>query len=290
MQDINAPIGIIAGGGAIPLHIAELLAERRAQFVVIMLDGNADERLAAFEHGRFGLGQPGPIVRHLRDRGVRTVVLVGSVSGRPDIGQLRPDLTTLRFLRHYLAGRGRGDDALLRMVVGILQSEGFAVAGVHELEPDLLAPVGPLGRRPVAKGEATALEVGARAAHALGAIDAGQAVVVIGRRVVALEGAEGTDAMLERVADLRGAGRLSNRKGGVLVKLRKPGQDMRVDLPTIGVGTVQRAAAARLAGIAVHGENTLIVDRQATIEAADAAGLFLIGLDPNGLDGPPAWQ
>lgn len=277
----GAPIAIIAGGGQVPVHLARSMADRGRSFVVVMLKGDADPALAAYDHIAVDTVELARFKRFIADRGVRTVTLVGSVRGRPDIGRFRPDWTTLRFIGRILGALGRGDDALLRAVVAMLEDAGLTVIGAHEIEPDLVAPTGLLGKVGVPRGQEASLEAGVAAATALGALDAGQAVVVIGRRVVALEGAEGTDAMIERVAQLRAIGRLGRKKGGVLVKLRKPGQDVRVDMPTIGPQTVENAAAAGLAGIAVHGENTLVMDRAATVDAADRAGLFLVGLAPD---------
>ena len=120
----------------------------------------------------------------------------------------------------------------------------------------------------------------------LGELDAGQGVVVIGNRIVALEGAEGTDEMLQRVADLRVNGKLPNKAGGVLIKLSKPQQDKRVDLPTIGAKTVLNAANAQLKGIAVQAENTLISNVDETVACAEAEGIFIYGLPPERSEGP----
>lgn len=278
--ETGAPLAIIAGGGQVPLHLARSLSEKGTAFVIVMLEGDADPALADYDHITVNMAELSRFKRYMLDRGVERVTLVGTVKGRPDISLFRPDWTTLRLIAQIARALGKGDDALLRAVVRMMEDGGLTVVGAHEIEPDLLAPAARLGAVAVPRGQKTAIEAGIVAANALGALDAGQAVVVLGTRVVALEGAEGTDAMLERIADLRANGRLGRRKGGVLVKLRKPGQDVRVDMPTIGPNTVAGAISAGLAGIAVHGENTLVMDRKAAIDAADAAGLFLIGLDP----------
>lgn len=280
----GAPIAIIAGGGQVPLHLARSLADRGVSFVVVMLKDDADPALAAYDHIVVNPVELARFRRFMKDRGVRTVTLVGSVGGRPDISRFRPDWTTLRLIGRILGALGRGDDALLRTVIAMLEDGGVTVVGAHEIEPDLVASAGLLGTVSVPKGQQASIETGISAATALGALDAGQAVIVVGRRVVALEGAEGTDAMIERVAQLRAIGRLGRKKGGVLVKLRKPGQDIRVDMPTIGPQTVRNAAAAGLAGIAVHGENTLVMNRAETVAAADAAGVFLVGLPPEAVE------
>lgn len=277
----SEPIAIIAGGGHAPLHLAQALEQRHAPFLVVLLEGDADAALARYDHVVLNTAQPGRLVAALRAHGIKRIVMVGSVKGRPDIGRFRPDRVTIRMMSRIAGALGQGDDALLKMVIDTMEKEGFSVVGAHEVEPDLLAPFGPLTRGAAPAHVRPAIATGVAAARALGSLDVGQGVVVIGRRVVALEGAEGTDAMLERVAHLRAAGRLSKKKAGVLVKLRKPGQDMRVDLPTIGPHTVANAAAANLSGIAIDGENTLIISRDETIATADRSGLFIIGIDPD---------
>ena len=277
-------VAIIAGGGKTPVFLAERLRERKVPLFVAMLEGDADAALKAHDHMIVNVATPGRLMAALQKRNIKTVVLLGSVKGRPDISQFRPNPTTLRFLSRLLPALRQGDDALLRAVIDMIERSGFLVKGAHEIVPDLLAPIGTLGRHRVSAKAQETLTCAVRAADMLGALDAGQAVIAIGHRIVALEGAEGTDAMIERVAHLRSVGRLSQKPGGVLVKLRKPDQEMRVDLPTIGPDTVDRAIAAKLDGIAVHGENSLIVQRTEAVRNADAAGLFLVGIDPDNLN------
>jgi hypothetical protein len=167
---------------------------------------------------------------------------------------------------------------LLRAIVGHLEAAGFQVVGAHQLVPDLLAPAGTLTRaKPSVSGEKS-IAAAWEAAQAIGALDIGQAAVAVGRRVVALEGVEGTAAMLARVRDLRGSGRIS-APGGVLVKCAKPGQELRADLPTIGPDTVIEAHAAGLSGIAVEAGRTIVVQQRDVVESADRLGLFVLGID-----------
>ncbi|MGH6859775.1 MAG: LpxI family protein, partial [Phyllobacterium sp.] len=166
-------------------------------------------------------------------------------------------------------------DGLLRAVIATLESYGFRVLGAHEIVPDILSPAQATLTRKKADREGIANVQAAReAATLIGSLDIGQAAIAIGRRVVALEGVEGTDAMLQRVADLRASGRIK-RKGGVLVKCAKPQQEVRADLPAIGVSTVENAVLAGLSGIAVESGRTLILGYEQTISAANAAGLFI---------------
>jgi DUF1009 family protein len=178
-----------------------------------------------------------------------------------------------------------GDDAVLKMVISLIEANGVRVVGADEIAPELLATEGPIGN---AAPDAEALRdiaAGSSAALALGSLDVGQGAVAVGGRVIALEGAEGTDQMLERVADLRRQGRISSRRKGVLVKLCKPNQDTRADLPSIGVDTVHRAAAAGLAGIASEAGRSLVLDRERLVQEADRAGLFVTGILPRNARG-----
>jgi DUF1009 family protein len=172
-----------------------------------------------------------------------------------------------------------GDDKVLQMVIGLLESKGRRVIGAHEIAPDLLAMTGPIGSYSPSDDDIRDIAQAAKAADALGRLDVGQGAVSIGGRIVALEGVEGTDQMIERVAALRAEGRISNRRRGVLVKLCKPQQDVRADLPSIGVSTVLNARKAGLAGIAVEAGRALILDREAVVAAANEAGLFVCGID-----------
>jgi DUF1009 family protein len=165
------------------------------------------------------------------------------------------------------------------MVITLIEENGRRVVGAHEIAPDLLASVGPLGAVRPSLDNAKDIARAAEAADALGRLDVGQGSVSVGGRIVALEGVEGTDSMLERVTELRSAGRISQRRRGVLVKLCKPQQDIRADLPSIGISTIENLQRAGLAGVAVEAGRSLILERDAVIKAADEAGIFVCGLD-----------
>ena len=267
------PLGIVAGGGPLPARIAAARRAQGGEVFVVALDGHADmAALAAFPHVRIRLGAAGRGIAALHAAGCRAVVLAGPVA-RPSLRELRPDWRAARLLAR--AGvEGLGDDGLLRAVMGALEAEGLNILGIQDVLDDLLAPAGPWGRhRPTPNAEQD-IARGVAVARALGAVDVGQAVVVQQGLVLGVEAVEGTDALLRRCADLRRAGR-----GGVLVKLCKPGQDTRADLPTVGAATVAAAHEAGLCGVAVSAGATLVPDLAEAIAAADRAGLFLTGLD-----------
>ena len=172
-----------------------------------------------------------------------------------------------------------GDDHLLSGVGRILEQGGFRMVGIKDVAPDLLMPEGCITRAWPSDNSKTDIERGRAVLTALGPFDIGQAVVVIDGHVVAVEDIEGTDGLLVRVARLREAGRIRAKSGrGVLVKAPKNGQDLRFDLPTVGAKTIEGAAKAELAGIAVIAGHTIAADSQTMIEVADKAGLFIQGL------------
>jgi DUF1009 family protein len=177
-----------------------------------------------------------------------------------------------------LAAAPQGDDALLRAVMAEHEKAGFTIIGAEQAMEHLLATPGVWGACAPSDGERGDIAKAAKIAAAVGALDIGQGVVVCDGVVLAVEAQEGTDAMLERVARLPEALRgLANARRGVLVKRPKPIQERRIDLPTIGVKTIQGAAAAGLAGVAVEAGGALAVRRDALVAAADAAGLFVYG-------------
>lgn len=266
-------LGILAGGGELPARIIEACGKsRREFFVVAFKDQTAAETVAGTPHAWVRLGAAGKTVKLLRQAGVEELVMAGRIR-RPSLAALRPDGWTARFIAKAGA-MGLGDDGLLSALVRELETvEGFRVVGPESLLPESLATAGVYG---VVRPDEQALrdiERGIDVARGIGDLDVGQAAVVQAGLVLAVEAVEGTDAMLERCRGLRREG-----PGGVLVKVRKPGQESRVDLPTIGVSTVEGAAAAGLDGIAVEAGGGLVVDRAAVVERADEAGLFVIGV------------
>lgn len=278
----SGPVGVIAGGGMLPLEVAEAIEAAGGRVVVAGIDGEADLVLRRPDARSFRWGQIGGAIDLMASRGVHDLVFVGTITRRPDFRSLRLDAGTLRRLPRILQALVGGDDGVVRKVLKLIEAEGFHVRGIGEVAPALLAAEGPLGRLGADDDQIEDARFAMAALAALGPYDVGQAAVVMQRRIVALEAAEGTDRMLARVAELRQLGRVSTKGGGVLVKRAKPGQDLRTELPTIGPATVAAAAAAKLAGIVIEAGRTIIADRQETIAQADRAGLFLVGLPGEG--------
>ncbi|PZU77654.1 MAG: LpxI family protein [Rhizobium sp.] len=235
---------------------------------------------SGFDNAVISVGDVAGLGRLLRDNRVDRVVLSGAVARRPEWREIRPTVAILlklpSIVKTLLSG---GDDAVLQMVIKIIGTLGAKVIGAHEIAPGLLATTGAFGTQKPAEDDLKDIRKAAEAALALGKLDVGQGAVSVGGRIVALEGVEGTDAMLLRVAALRAEGRISPRRRGVLVKLCKPQQDIRADLPTIGIETVENAQKAGLAGIAVEAGRALVLDRDAMLKAADQAGIFVCGID-----------
>lgn len=270
-----ARLGIVAGGGGLP---ARLVAACRAQgrdVFVLGLKGQADPATIPPDVPQewINLGEAGRGISLLKENGVGELVMAGGVR-RPSLRELAPDWRTARFFAR-LGIRALGDDGLLRAVIDELEGEGFRIVGVDSILGGILAAEGVWGRhRPDAQATAD-IARGMIVAHALGALDVGQAVVVQGGIVLAVEAAEGTDALIRRCAGLQRAG-----SGAVLVKRAKPGQERRIDLPTIGPATVEACASCGFAGIAVEAGATLVVERDGAVARADEAGLFLCGVSP----------
>ena len=269
----SAPkLGIVAGGGPLPARLVAACQSQGRPLFVLALTGHADAALLdGAPQAWIRLGEAGTGIDILHDNGVEEVVMAGPVR-RPSFRDLRPDWRTARFFAR-LGLKALGDDGLLKAVIAELEGEGFRVVGLDGILGDLLAEAGAWGALRPDDQAASDIQRGVQVAQGLGALDVGQAVVVQQGIVLAVEAVEGTDAMLRRAAALQRQG-----AGGVLVKLSKPGQERRADLPCIGVDTVTNCAAAGLRGIAVEAGSTLVVDRTAVIAAADAAGLFVCGI------------
>jgi DUF1009 family protein len=278
-EQVSSPVGVIAGGGVMPFAVADSLSKRGIAPVLFALRGACDPAgLARFRHHWISVGELGRATKLFRSEGCRDLVFIGTLA-RPAISDIRLDWGTLRVLPHVWASFRGGDDHLLSGIGRIFEREGFRMVGIRDIAPDLLTPEGCFTRA-VPDADASADIVLARKVlTALSPFDIGQAVVVIDRHVVGVEDIEGTDGLLARIAGLRRQGRIRARESrGVLVKAPKRSQDLRFDLPTIGPRTVEGAANAKLAGIAVVAGSTLVAEPQAMIEQADARDLFVTGV------------
>ncbi len=270
-------LGIIAGGGELPVVLAEHCAAQNRPYFVARITPYADAALNTHPGTNNGLGHMGERMNAMRDAGVDAVVLIGQVP-RPDVSKLDLDNGAIAMLPAIMAALPQGDDALLRAILEEHERVGFQVVGAEEVMGDLLAPEGAWGSIAPTPAQMKDIAKGAMVAHAIGAFDIAQGVVVCDGHVLALEAAEGTDEMLKRVATLPPALRGSaDKRRGVLVKRPKPIQERRIDLPVVGLRTLDGAAAAGLAGIAVETHGALAVRRGEMMAEADKRGLFLYG-------------
>ena len=284
LKPTGEPLAIVAGGGSLPAIVASAAAKAGRPVLILGIDGEAGSEITDFPHQWIKWGQLGRAESLLQAHGAREIVMVGAIRRRPDFRRIRLDALAIKSLPRILALLIGGDNNVLTGAINFIEGRGYRILGAHEIARDLVAEPGCLTRRRPSERDEEDIRRSEQAARAIGELDVGQAAISIGAHVVALEGAEGTDAMIERVKALRQAGRITARgRIGVLAKYAKPQQDLRVDMPTIGSETVERASAAGLAGIAVEAYRVMLADREATIRLAEERGLFIVATAREGL-------
>ncbi len=279
----DAPIALICGGGSLPFAVARSLEARGRRVLLVAFRHWADPAaVLRHRHEWVSLGQLGRIMRLARAEGCRDIVLIGTLV-RPSITRLRFDWLTLRALPGLVRSFRGGDDHLLTGIARIFEEHGFRLLGAHEVAPDILVPQGALGSlEPTARDRGDIAQAFALLA-AIGPHDVGQAAVVSDAHVLAIEAAEGTDGLLDRVAEMRASGRIHGPgRRGVLVKAPKLAQDRRFDLPAIGPKTIEGIARAGLAGLAVVAGETVIAEPDRVAKLADALDVFVVGLPRGG--------
>jgi len=277
MEVFQKKLGIIAGGTRMPQILIDHCLETGRDFFVLAIEGNADKAIFTpqIPHKWIRIGQAGTGFKIFADEGVEEVVMIGTIR-RPTLADLMPDLRTAAFFART-GMKALGDDGILRALIKEIEAENMRVVGIHEVLPHLLVKEGILTKKHPDKQAEADISRGIEVAEALGRLDVGQSVVVQQGLVLGVEGIEGTDELIRRCAGYKRKG-----SGGVLVKLRKPQQDMRIDLPTIGVNTIENIHNSGLAGVAVHAGNALIMDENKVIERANEYGVFIKGIVPGG--------
>lgn len=277
MNDIKLTkkLGIIAGGGSIPLRLIQHCQTIGRDFFVLAIEGNAEKSSLDdnIPHLWIRLGQTGTGLKRFRDEKVEEVVMIGTIR-RPSFKELIPDMRTTAFIAK-VGSKALGDDGILRAVIKEIESENMRVVGIHEVMNDILVKAGILGKVKPNKEDLSDIKRGVEVGFELGKLDIGQSVIVQQGLVLGVEGIEGTDELIKRCGTYKRKG-----SGGVLVKLRKAQQDMRIDLPTVGCRTIENAKKSGFNGIAIHTGNTLIVDEAEVIKLANKEGLFIIGIEP----------
>lgn len=267
-------LGIIAGSGGLPLALAQTLRARGEDFYLLLIENEADPAaFADYPHEVIRITKVGAFLKALKREGCTAVTLVGPVR-RPDFKSIRPDMEGVKLLARIATAARKGDDGLMRAITGFLKDRGFDIVGAHEIASELRTPAGQLGRIAPSETDKQDIAEGVRIVKAIGALDIGQGAVIRNQYVLAVEAAEGTDRLLQRTAEFAW-----ENPAGVFVKLSKPGQELRADMPTLGPETVTLAAAANLRGIAMEAGRTLTLNLTETIERADKLGIFLLGIE-----------
>jgi UDP-2,3-diacylglucosamine hydrolase len=271
VKQVHGRTAIIAGSGRLPELLAlKLKSEGIAPFIANLMQ--ADQPwIKSYDHADIVLGKPSAFIRALHQANVSELVMVGGVSKRPRLHEVLSDWRMYGEFLRILKAWFSGDDGLLRIAIGFFERNGFVIRGVHEYMPELLAPEGVLTKHQPNQQDALDVTIAINAAKEHGRLDLGQAVVARAGAIVSLEGKGGTAAMLH------GLSTVANTKSGVLAKWSKPGQELRVDLPTIGTDTISQIKNAGLAGIVVEAGHAIILDRDDVVQLADQHGLFILG-------------
>lgn len=277
---MTAPkLGIFAGGGALPRRIAETCQASGRPYVVLALQGFADMELNDHPHYTVGMGEAGKAIEILKAEGAKDIVFCGRVQ-RPNWSDIKVDWTGMKLLPRLAMAGARGDDALLGFIVKEMEGYGFRVVGPDQVLGDLLAKAGVWTSTQPSEVDWADIARGREVVATLGKLDIGQGAVISRNLVLAVEAAEGTDRMLARVGDLPAEFLgTPEARHGVFVKMAKPGQERRIDLPAVGMETIKRCAAAGLSGIAVEAGGALVLDREGMARAADEAGMFILGFE-----------
>lgn len=268
-------LGIIAGGGVLPQVLIRHCQQKQRPYFVLAIENNADKAIFTpdIPHRWIRIGQAGTGFKLMHEQNAEEIVMIGTIH-RPSLADLVPDLRTAAFFAR-IGLKSIGDDGILRALIKDIEAENMRVVGIHEVLPELLIKEGCLTKAKPDKQALADISRGAEVAAALGRLDVGQSVIVQQGLVLGVEGIEGTDKLIERCGTYQRKG-----DGGVLIKLRKPQQDMRIDLPTIGATTIENLHNAGMRGLAVHAGNALMVNEPEVIALADKYKMFIVGINP----------
>ncbi|MEH6402441.1 MAG: UDP-2,3-diacylglucosamine diphosphatase LpxI [Sneathiella sp.] len=266
-------VGIIAGGGKLPLNLANSLKSKGQDPFLLLIKGEADPKdYSDFPFVEYAITKVGKFLKTLAAEKCELVTLVGPVT-RPDFKNIIPDFEGLKLLARITTAPKKGDDGLLRAISEYIEEKGFHIVGAHELNADLLPDTGTLGDVEPSADDLIDIEEGTHIINAIGSLDIGQAVVVRDKYVLGVEAAEGTDGLVKRCGDFA-----REKPAGVLVKLSKPGQDLRTDMPTIGLETIRHLSQSNIKGVAIEAGACLLLNRAETIKTANQLGLFIYGV------------
>lgn len=265
-------IGLIAGGGMLPRCVIDDCLSRGIDVFVVAIEGQTPSELVqGMPHVYTHFGAVGHIFQTLKDQGINDLVLAGSMK-RPNFFELRPDLKALKIIGR-IGFRALGDDGLLKALRSELEDEGFTLHGVQKFSSQLIAKEGVFGSVCPLYEDKETIRLGLKVSQVIGSLDIGQSVIVQHGQVIGVEAVEGTDALIERCSTLMKTGR-----GGILVKTSKPQQDKELDLPTIGVRTIEKAHACGLRGIVIEAGHSIILDINSVVKLADRYNIFIQGI------------
>lgn len=269
----NDRIGIIAGSGSLPKILTEVCIKQKKDIFVIYIGGDKSPKyLEKIDHKVLSISSVGKAIKLFKKNNIEKIVLAGGIK-RPSFKKLWPDGAGIKLLAQISRSKLKGDDAILSIVINFFEESGFKVIGADEIAQDIVSSLGVMGAIKPSDKDYIDIELGKRIAKAIGSFDIGQSVIVRDGVVLGVEAVEGTDGLLKRCVS-----GYEKEHSGVLVKAKKPNQDRRVDLPTIGTETVVNAHKAELAGVAIESGAALIVDKEEMLKKADTLGLFVVGV------------
>lgn len=271
LPELSSPIGLVAGNGQFPLEFAENARARGLKVETVAIKGEADKRIEALSETTtwVTVGQLGKLIRSLKKRGVRQVAFAGGVTRVNFVDGFRIDWVGLRMLSKL---RSFNDDSIMRGIISTVESGGIQVIGASVLLEKSVPKAGVLTKRGLSKDEIENSRIGWEAARTTGTLDIGQSIVMRNKTIIAVEAVEGTDATIKRAAAVRG-------DGGVLVKLAKPIQDLRIDLPAIGVRTIELMHENRIAALVMEAGKAIMLDPQGIVDAANRLGIAIVAAE-----------
>ena len=272
-MDEKEKYGLIAGNGRFPFLVLQTAREQAIDVLVAAIkeEASAEIESCGYPVHWLGLGELGKLIRIFRKAGVRKAIMAGQVKHVQIFGSSFPDLTMIRMLAGL---KKKNTDSLIGGVARVLEESGISLVDSTILLKPHMAPLGVLTKRGLNASEKSNVEYGRLIAQQIASMDIGQTIVVRDQAVVAVEAMEGTDAVIRR------AGELGNRKQLTVIKVSKPKQDMRFDIPVIGLSTLENMIASGATALVIDARRTLVFDKEKAVEAADKHDIAIVGMEP----------
>jgi len=264
-------LGVIAGAGFLPKHVVDACKKKKIPFTVVCLEGETDmEQFKSVEHEVFQVHKVSKLFAYLKNSGVTHVTLAGKVK-RADISRLLLDLKGAKLFA-MIVKNGLADNSILMTIMKFIESQGFEIIAPEKIADELILPKGDLAKTKPSKQALSDIKNGVKTLKGVAGFDVGQALVIQNGLVLGVEAAEGTDELIKRCGEIKQEG-----EGPVLIKIIKPHQDKRVDMPCIGGKTIENAAKYGVAGIAAEAGSTLVLNSKEAIELANKHKIFIHG-------------